>query len=137
MMTLCLQKNRSPEMYFFTNSEETSAPSFWATRLILVSKEAKWSALQKFRKIFKIFEFSKLYDCRKLKFSMILFLFFNVVTRKRKWYEKKKIRCFCRTNEFSSPEMIIDYVGRTVRSLVYLPRTSFFTFFVNNSFLYE
>ena len=59
MITLRLQKTALLKYISFTPSKDNSAHSLQATRLILVLKEAKWSALQKYPEFFSIFEFSK------------------------------------------------------------------------------
>ena len=75
----------------FTTSIETSAHSFWAKRLILVSNVADWSALQKYWEFFFIIRFfSKKYALQKLKISMIkLFFLKHVTTRKLELNMKK------------------------------------------------
>ena len=61
----------------FIISKETSAHSFWATRLIWVLKEADWSALQNCREFFFIDfrNLKKSYNFCKLKISMKKLLF--------------------------------------------------------------
>ena len=60
MMTLSAEKTALLKCISYTASKEISVHRFWATRLIITSKEAEWSALQKYREFYPFFEFKKI-----------------------------------------------------------------------------
>ena len=91
-----------------------------------------YRSTEKFFFNFRVFKTQKTYDLRKLKMSMKRWSFL----KKRK-NSKMKMKCeknslyFCRSNESSSSDARMDYVGRFVRQVVYSPRTSFSPLYLN------
>ena len=91
----------------FTTSIETSAHSFWAKRLILVSNVADWSALQKYWEFFFIirFFFKKIRPPEVKNFyDKIIFFKTRNNSKTRIKYEKISLY-FCRRSNSSSIEI--------------------------------
>ena len=108
----------------FTAYKDISSHNFWATRLILVLKEVEWSALQKYRDLFSVFELKKLQrpEVEIIYKKKTISSWKHVLTWELNSSTKKKFLNICWANNSSSVDMFIDFVGRTVIPLFYVPR---------------
>ena len=77
-----------------STSTEPNSHSFWATGLILVSKEAEFCALQSHREIFSIFEFWKKLRVLECHFFLQKWIFSKkIYNSKTKMKFEKKTLC--------------------------------------------
>ena len=87
-----LQKDRSP-----ATSKEPKSHVFWATGLILESKEAEFRDLQSYREFFSIFEFWQKLHSLKFQFFRQKSTFWRkkniyiYITQELKWNSKKTL----------------------------------------------
>ena len=114
----------------FANSKEPNFHNFWATWLILVSKEAEFCDLKCYREFFfSIFEISKNYAVWNFSFLGKNTFFWKKYNSTTKIKFEKKTLWFCRAQNSASIDISINSVGWTIWPFGSLLRTPLFYVF--------
>ena len=135
-MALCLQKNRSSELYLFHSFQREQRPLFFSSKVHIDNKRIGMKCSREVWRVFffKIRVFKIFIASESWKVLWYMIFFKSLINSKMKMKYEKTLHFFCRTKNSPSIDLNIESIGRTIHPLVYLPRTIVFLFSLKNSF---